>query len=95
MGTGRDADAVEITLGLIDASHTVHNGDCILRTSCYTITRSPTFLPINHYFHFASTYLARMSHTQSRNLNPKVLMGSRASIAVLSLDKVENSCSIV
>lgn len=88
MGTGRDADAVEITLGLIDASHTVHNGDCILRTSCYTITRSPTCFPINHYFHFTSTFLVRIAHSQSGNPNPKALMWSRASIAVLSLDKV-------
>ncbi len=58
MGTDRDADAVEITLGLIDASHTVLNGDCILRTSCHTITRSPTFFPINHNFHFTSTYFS-------------------------------------
>ena len=67
------ANPVQIALGLIDGSHTVHNGDCILRTSCDTFTRSSTFFPINHYFHFTSTYPSpTLEFSWRRALNPNL-----------------------
>lgn len=68
------ANPVQIALGLIDGSHPVHNGDCILRTSCHTFTRSSTFFPINHYFHFTTTYFspAILESCWRRALNPNL-----------------------
>jgi len=55
IGTGGDAQTVQVAFGLVDGGYAVYYGDGIHGAGDDTISRSFTFFRINDYFHVFAT----------------------------------------